>query len=50
LSILRKIEAIGYNVWQKRPVLCKWEKLALLGSVVWRNWIRQFWHGRTARP
>jgi squalene synthase HpnC len=50
LSILRKIEAIGYNVWQRRPVLGKWEKLALLGSVVWRNWIRQFWHGRTARP
>ena len=50
LSILRKIEAIGYNVWQKRPVLCKWEKLALLGSVMWRNWFRQFWHGRTARP
>jgi squalene synthase HpnC len=50
LSILRKIEAIGYNVWQKRPVLCKWEKLALLGRVVWRNWIRQFWHGRTTRP
>jgi squalene synthase HpnC len=50
LSILRKIEAIGYNVWQRRPVLCKWEKLALLGCAVWRNWFRQFWHGRTTRP
>jgi squalene synthase HpnC len=42
MSILRKIESIGYNVWQTRPVLGKWEKLALLGRVVGRNWLRQW--------
>jgi squalene synthase HpnC len=41
LSILRKIEEIGYNVWQTRPVLKKWEKVALLGRVLGRNWLRQ---------
>ncbi len=41
LSILAKIEEIGYNVWQTRPVLRKWEKLALLGRVFGRNWLRQ---------
>jgi squalene synthase HpnC len=30
LAILRKIERQGYNVWQRRPVLAKWEKAALL--------------------
>jgi phytoene/squalene synthetase len=46
LGILSKIEGLGYNVWQTRPVLHKWEKLALLGVVVWRNWLAQFWNGR----
>jgi squalene synthase HpnC len=50
LGILRKIEEVGYNVWQTRPVLRKWEKIALLGRVVGRNWLRQFWHGRAATP
>jgi len=50
LSILRKIEEIGYNVWQTRPVLKKWEKLALLGNVLCRNWLKQFWNGRVASP
>jgi squalene synthase HpnC len=45
LSILRKIEQIGFNVWQARPVLRKWEKIALLGNVLGRNWFRQFWAG-----
>jgi squalene synthase HpnC len=44
LSILSKIEEIGYNVWQTRPVLRKWEKLSLLGSVFARHWLRQFWN------
>ena len=43
LSILRKIETLGYNVWQTRPVLRKWEKIALVGGVLGRNWLRQFW-------
>jgi squalene synthase HpnC len=47
LGILRKIEEIGYNVWQTRPVLRKWEKLALLGGVLWRRWLGQLWKGRT---
>jgi squalene synthase HpnC len=43
LSILRKIEAIGYNVWQTRPVLRKWEKVVLLGKVMGRNWLGRLW-------
>jgi squalene synthase HpnC len=46
LGILRKIEEIGYNVWQTRPVLRKWEKLTLMGRVFARQWFRQFWTGR----
>jgi squalene synthase HpnC len=30
LAVLRKIERCGYNVWQTRPALSKWEKAALL--------------------
>jgi squalene synthase HpnC len=30
LAILRKIEALGYNVWRTRPVLTRWEKATLL--------------------
>ncbi len=45
LGILKKIEAIGYNVWRTRPVLRKWEKAALLGSVLGRHWLRQIWTG-----
>jgi squalene synthase HpnC len=37
LAILSKIEAIGYNVWQTRPVLSRCEKLRLVGGVWWRN-------------
>jgi len=50
LGILRKIEAVGYNVWRTRPVLKKWEKIALLGGVLWRNWLRQFWNGTPSHP
>ena len=49
LGILRKIEEIGYNVWQTRPAFHKWEKAALLGSVLGRNWLRQFWNGSKDR-
>ena len=50
LGILRKIEEVGYNVWQTRPVLRKWEKAVLLGRVLGRNWLRQLWNGRAASP
>ena len=37
LAILGKIEAQGYNVWQSRPALARWDKLALVGGVVARK-------------
>jgi squalene synthase HpnC len=37
LAILRKIEEVGYNVWQTRPALSKWEKASLLCQVLVRN-------------
>jgi squalene synthase HpnC len=37
LAILRKVEGIGYNVWQRRPVLAKWEKGALVAGALWRR-------------
>ncbi len=40
LSILRKIERLGYNVWQTRPVLAKWEKAALLTGAFVRQWFK----------
>ncbi len=40
MAILRKIERIGYNVWQHRPVLGKWEKLSLVASVFYRQYTR----------
>jgi squalene synthase HpnC len=43
LAILAKIEAIGYDVWQARPVLSKREKVALLASALWRRWRRNLW-------
>lgn len=43
LSILRKIERIHYNVWRQRPELGKWEKLALMGGVLWHKAQAAFW-------
>jgi squalene synthase HpnC len=37
LSVLRKIERRGYDVWSARPALAKWEKAALLGGALWRR-------------
>ena len=37
LAILGKIEDLGYNVWQSRPALAKWEKAKLLGGALWRR-------------
>src|SRR5207244_13568606 len=43
LGILGKIEALGYNVWQTRPVLAKWDKAALVGGVLWRRLRTVLW-------
>jgi squalene synthase HpnC len=43
LSVLRKIEQRGYNVWQARPKLARWEKAALLGGAVWRRLRAAVW-------
>jgi squalene synthase HpnC len=40
LGILDKITAIDYNVWRQRPVLRKWDKAALLASVVCQRMLR----------
>jgi squalene synthase HpnC len=39
LGVLRKIERAGYNVWQCRPVLTKWDKGLLLGAALWQRWM-----------
>src|SRR5260370_13519476 len=39
LAILRKIERVGYNVWQTRPALNKWAKARLLAAAVGRQWL-----------
>lgn len=38
LAILGKIEQQGYNVWQRRPRLTKFEKARLMASVIVRRW------------
>jgi len=42
LAILRKIETMGWNVWEHRPVLSKREKAALLLRALWRQVQRRF--------
>ena len=37
LAILGKIERCGYNVWDSRPALAKWEKAGLLASACFRR-------------
>lgn len=37
LAVLRKIEAVQYNVWRTRPALTKWDKASLVGRVCWRK-------------
>ncbi len=50
LGILRKIEQAGYDVWRARPVLRKWEKLALVSRVFLGNWFRRLMRGRVSTP
>jgi squalene synthase HpnC len=40
LAILRKIEGVGYNVWQTRPALSKVDKVRLLAGALSRRWLR----------
>jgi hypothetical protein len=37
LAILSKIEGVGYNVWQTRPALAKWEKAGLMAGALLRR-------------
>jgi squalene synthase HpnC len=37
LATLRKIERCRYNVWARRPALAKWEKVALVGGLIFRK-------------
>jgi squalene synthase HpnC len=37
LAVLRKIEQTGYNVWDRRPALAKWEKGVLVAGALWRR-------------
>jgi hypothetical protein len=37
LAVLRKIERQGYNVWDARPALARWEKAALLAGALVRR-------------
>jgi squalene synthase HpnC len=41
LAILRKIERLRYNVWERRPTLGKWEKSMLMGTVFCRQLARR---------
>ena len=34
LAVLRKIEQEGYNVWARRPIVSKWDKITLLAGAV----------------
>ena len=49
LGILRKIEEIGYRVWEERPVLSRRDKVGLMAGVIWRRvqaaWLRRPAHG-----
>jgi squalene synthase HpnC len=34
LAVLRKIDQIGYNVWARRPIVSKWDKITLLAGAL----------------
>ncbi len=42
-GILQKIEQMKFNVWKRRPVLSKWEKLSLMGRVFMKRIRTSFW-------
>jgi squalene synthase HpnC len=43
LAVLRGIEECGYNVWQARPVLSRWQKATLVGGALWRRLKTAVW-------
>lgn len=43
LGILGKVEACGFDVWQQRPVLNRWEKTTLLGRALWGRLRTAIW-------
>jgi squalene synthase HpnC len=51
LKILDRIEAIGYRVWDRRPVVTKWDAAGLFVQVVWRAmWRRGHPARRSSQP
>ncbi len=46
LTILRRIEAIGFRVWERRPTLRKRDVAGLLVRVLWRRLTRRSHRGR----
>jgi squalene synthase HpnC len=42
-AILRHIEALGYNVWERRPTVPRWQKAALLGGALAGRVRRALW-------
>ena len=42
LAILKKIRAIDYDVWRKRPEVTKWDKL----RIVFRSWWQTRFRGK----
>jgi squalene synthase HpnC len=47
-AILAEIEAIGYDVWARRPRVSKWRKARLLAGALWNLMLPEHAPGRTA--
>lgn len=41
LKILERIERIGYRVWERRPVVTKWDAFQLFAGCLLRSWKRR---------
>ena len=37
LAVLDKIERCGYDVWERRPVVSKWDQASLLAGAAWKR-------------
>ncbi len=48
LKILERIEGIGYRVWEKRPVVTKFDAFKLLSVCIFRSWKRRLWPKRSS--
>jgi phytoene/squalene synthetase len=49
LRVLERIEANGFRVWDKRPVISKWDIARMFLSTIGRALVRPFRH-RQSRP